>query len=245
MATTTPSNLTTLKQPLAIRTDCITPHPTTLHVKHDLSWSNGNYTATKADGSVLLSCDGKSWSNSMRKQFKDASGLPLFDLRISWFSMAKAWRLELPGDGGQMVMAVRPRLSLGKLKLDCTFTNAASDDDGEGQEVTLEVRGQNLQNVVTDITCGEKKVASVRRVFEDGKRGALWMFKQEYEVDVAGGMDMALVSCLLVLIAKEMGAPSRVFILLMSIIDCCHCHNHGQSPSGKAGHRASYEKNSG
>lgn len=211
MATMTPSDLTTLKQPLAIRTDCITPQPTTLHVKHDLSWSNGDYTVTKADGSVLLSCDGKGWSNSMRTQFRDASGLPLFDLRISWFSISKTWRLELPGDHGQMVMAVRLRWTFGKLKLDCTFTNAASDDDGGGQEVTLKVRGQDMQNFVTDITCGETKVASVRRVFESGKRGAFWMFKQEYDVVVAGGMDMALVSCLLVLILPRRGERPREY----------------------------------
>jgi len=194
------SNLTTLKQPLAIRTDRITPQPTTLHVKQDLSWSNGDFTAKAADGAVLLSCNGKVWSNSARKEFKDASGLPLFSLRSSWFSMAKAWRLELPGDG-HMVMAVRPRWSLGKVKLDCTFNNAAAD--GEGQEVTLEVRGQDYQSSVTEICCGERKVAVVRRVFDEGGKGGNWLFKPEYEVDVAGGMDMALVSYPLVLVGEK------------------------------------------
>lgn len=106
--------------------------------------------------------------------------------------MARAWRLELPGDG-HMVMAVHLRWSFGKVKLDCTFTNAASD--GEGQEVTLEVRGQDHKNLVTDITYGGTKVASVRRVLDGSGKGGNWVFKPEYEVDVAGGMDMALVSC--------------------------------------------------
>lgn len=98
-------------------------------MKQDLSWSNGDFIAKKADGVILLSCNGKVWSNSARKEFKDASGLPLFSLRISWFSVARAWRLELPGDG-YIVMAVRPRWSLGKVKLDCMFNNAATDVEG-------------------------------------------------------------------------------------------------------------------
>jgi len=194
------SDLTTLEQPLAIRTNCITIHRTTLHVKQDRSWSNGNFTAKNAEGTLILSCDGKVWSNSARKEFKDASGLPLFSLRSSWFSMSKAWRLELPGDG-HLIMAVRPRWSLGKVKLDCTFNNVASG--GDGDEVTLEVRGQDTQSLVTHISRGESKVASVRRMFDSGGKGANWLFKPEYEVDVAEGMDMALVSYQLVPIDEE------------------------------------------
>ncbi|MCJ1368105.1 hypothetical protein MMC16_007244 [Acarospora aff. strigata] len=192
------SNLATLKQPLAIRSDCITPQQTTLHVKQDLSWSNGDFTAKNANGAVILSCDGKVWSNSARKEFKDASDLPLFSLRSSWFSMSKAWRLELLGDG-HMIMAVRPRWSLGKVKLDCTFRNVASD--GEGQEVKLEVCRQDYQSLVTHISCGESKVASVERVFDEGK-AQNWLFKPEYKVDVAGGMDMALIAVIVIIMAN-------------------------------------------
>ena len=194
------SNLATLQQPLAIRTDCIALQRTSLHVKQDLSWSSGDFTAKNADGALVLSCDGKVWSNSARKEFKDGSGLPLFSLRSSWFSMSKAWRLELPGDG-HLIMAVRPRWSLGKVKLDCTFKNAASDVDA--QEVILEVRGQDFQNLVTHISCGESRVASVRRMFDSGGKGGDWKFKPEYEVDVAEGMDTALVSHQLTLIDEE------------------------------------------
>ena len=48
--------------------------------------------------------------------------------------------MELPGDG-HLTMAVRPRWSLGKVKLGCTFDNAAVG--GEEREVMLEVRGQD------------------------------------------------------------------------------------------------------
>jgi len=75
-------------------------------VKQDRKWSNGDFTAKNADGAVILSCNGKLWPNSVRREFVDWSGLPLFSLRSSWFFMSKAWRVQLPGDG-QMVTAVR------------------------------------------------------------------------------------------------------------------------------------------
>ena len=184
-------DLPILKEPIAIRTDCIAAHRTTIYVKLDRSWSKGNFTAKAADGSLILSCDGKVLSNSARKQFTDASGLPLFSLRSSWFSMSKAWTLELPGDG-HVILAVRPRWSLGKVKLDATFTTAASN--GEGQEVMLEVRGQDYQHLLTYISRGTSKVASVRRMHEDGENRPKFFFKPEYEIEVAEGMDTALVS---------------------------------------------------
>lgn len=73
----------------------------------------------------------------------------------------------------------------------------------EGQEVTLKVHGHDLQNSNTSIVYWETEVASVRRVFHDGSGGGGWMFKPEYEVDVAGGMDIALVSYLYITIDKE------------------------------------------
>ncbi len=66
-----------------------------------------------------------------------------------------------------MIMAVRLRWSWGKVKLDCTFNNVASD--GKGQEVMVEVRGQDYENRVTHICCGGSKVASVRRKVDEGK----------------------------------------------------------------------------
>jgi len=115
----------------------------------------------------------------------------MYSLRSSWFSMARAWRLELPGDG-HIIMAVRPRWSLGKIKLDCSFTNAAAE--GEGHKITLKVRGQDSQHLVTHISYGEKLIACVRRMFDGGSQGLKFGFKPEYDIDVAGGIDLALVS---------------------------------------------------
>ena len=185
-------HLHALKQPLAIRAEYIAPQTTKINIKLGFSWSSGDFTAEKADGSTILSSQGIVWSWSARKEVKDASGLPLFNLRCSWFSLAKAWRLELPGDG-HIIMVVRPRWSLGRLKLECTFTNAAPG--GEGQEVKLEVQGQDFQHLETHINYEGNTVAVVRRFFSNRSVVTKGMFKPLVEVEVAEGFDTALVSC--------------------------------------------------
>ena len=56
---------------------------------------------------------------------------------------------------------------------------------------------------MTHISCGESKPAFMRTMLNGGGKGANWWFKPEYAVDVAEGMDMALMSCPLILIDEE------------------------------------------
>ena len=187
-----PVQLQALKQPLAIRTECIARQNTKINVKLAFSWSSGDFTAETTDGATILSCTGVVWSWSARKEIKDGSGLPLFNLRCSWFSVSKAWRLELPGDG-YVIMTVRPHLALGKLRLTCTFTNVAPG--GEGQEVKLEVLSKDHQHLETHINYEEKTVAVVRRFLSDGSVLAKGKFRPVVELEVTEGLDTALVSC--------------------------------------------------
>ncbi|KAI9838417.1 MAG: hypothetical protein M1837_002500 [Sclerophora amabilis] len=189
MAFTDP-DLTTFSPPLAIRTDCITSHRTTLQVKQDKTALNKPFIAQSGDGTVTI-CGGSDWPSSGRKEFSDVkTGLPLYTLRQKWFLFRPAWRLELPGDGHKKIMVVRERWSLQGLRLDCSFITGASD--GDRQKITLELREQDGHGSVTHINCGEHRVAGVRRISEKDHDGAL-LFKDEYEVEVAGGIDMVLM----------------------------------------------------
>ena len=145
--------------------------------------------------------------------------------------MSKAWQLELPGDG-HLIMAVRPRLSLGKVKLDFTFDNAA--EGGEEREVMLEVRGQHGQILVMHVCWRGSRIATVRRIFDDGGKGASWLFKQEHEVDVAEGGGYGIGE--LLVCSNRRGRVPRM--LMIGILDCCHCNYHGQYHSVKVGHEA-------
>ena len=186
------------KQPIAIRPECIATAPTTLLIKQDISWSRGDFTAKTPDGSTILASTGKIGSNSARKEFKDASGLPLFTLRRSWFSFSQAWWLELPG--GHRILSVRYRWALGQVKLDVTLRNAASAGQ---EEVTLKVRGVDVNNFSTNVICDERKVALVRKRF-DRFIPALSL-SPEYEVEVAEGMDTALVGFFYQWLAEDLG----------------------------------------
>lgn len=90
------TTLTALRQRIAIRPDCIADERTTLLVQQKAAWSHGDFIARKADGTTILTSNGKVLSNSARKEFQDASGLPLFSLRRAWFSLTRHYWLELP-----------------------------------------------------------------------------------------------------------------------------------------------------
>jgi hypothetical protein len=87
------------------------------------------------------------------REFKDASGHPLFVLRRKWFTFENAWFLELPGGGGgEDMTGTRLRWSWTRGKIDLMLKNAAErsrgdvkGEDGEegGAEVKLEIKGQD------------------------------------------------------------------------------------------------------
>lgn len=180
-----PVALNASKQPIAIRPDCITNERTTILVKQKAAWSHGDFIAQKADGTPILTSSGKVLSNSARKEFQDASGLPLFSLRRAWFSLTRHYWLEIPG--GQEVLSIRQRWWFGKVKFDCMIRNALS----HGQEVVFEVRGADMLNTKTDVLYDGKKLASIQRKMDHHTMS--YKFLPEYEVDVAGGADTALV----------------------------------------------------
>ena len=78
-------------------------------------------------------------------------------------------------------------------KLECTFTNAAPG--GEGQEVKLEVHGQDFQHLETHINYEGNTVAVVRRFFDNRSLLTKGFFKPVIEVEVTQGLDTTLVSC--------------------------------------------------
>ena len=217
-----PPALFTPKQPIAIRPECISTEHTSIHVRQKAAWSHGNFISRKADGTIILTSEGKVLSNSARKEFLDGSGLPLFSLRKAWLSLTRHYWLELPG--GQDVLTIRQRFSFGKVKLDFTVRNVASPDH---EDVLLEVRGDDWQNAVTDVLCNGHKVAVIRRKFNENTIS--YKFLPEYDVDVAEGMDYALVKIL----------SSSMNLVRLMIIICkgfSHSHRIGRAYSEPLGH---------
>ncbi|KGO50683.1 hypothetical protein PEX2_063210 [Penicillium expansum] len=195
------STPTILKKPIAIRPEYIASCPTAIRVKqHSKSWSGGDFTIftfPSEGGSVtkLFSVDGDFGSLSQRRHFRDASGLPLFELHRK--KSGVTWFVHLPGakSDAEPIAAIATKWSAFKDKFDVHIKNAAAS----GEDTILEVRGQDIWKVKTHVyhngaLAMAAKLTDILSVYVPGKR-------PEWELTVAEGMDLSLASIIGVLLA--------------------------------------------
>jgi uncharacterized protein YxjI len=182
--------LAILKQPVAIRPENVCPEPTKFRVRqHCLSWSFGDFSVSNVPGvasstssSPLFVVDGKTGSWTQRRAVRDASGLPVFDMRRK--KVGATWTVELPG-GSAPLVTLAPRRNDMKDRLDVYVHG--------GEEVMLEVRGLDVWKMATHVYLGDRLVMDVKLVnllsvyvpfFKDN----------QWDVRVSQGMDASLVS---------------------------------------------------
>ncbi|KAI9371430.1 tubby C-terminal-like domain-containing protein [Aspergillus egyptiacus] len=159
------------------------------------------------------------WNAISRRHFRDASGLPLFE--ISRQNAGVTWYLHLPGESSssssssssrgkektrsEPIATVVPKYSALKDKFDVHFRNIAAD--GNGEETVLEVRGQNIWKSRTNVYHHGRVVMTVRltdmvAAYIPGKR-------PRWEVVVAEGMDLSLAAVIAVLLATMLYQSSE------------------------------------
>ncbi|KAJ5200269.1 hypothetical protein N7491_008931 [Penicillium cf. griseofulvum] len=207
-------SLTPTKQPIAIRPEHVASSTTTIQVKqHSASWSSGKFTISSTQTAeepllkTLFSVDGDAVSLSQRRHFRDASGLPLFE--ISRKKVGVTWYLHLPGESSskgnasEPIATVAPKWSALKDKFDVHLRNVAAN----GEETILEVRGQNVWKSKTHVYHRGKlvmvvKLTDMAAVYLPGKRPS-------WEVVVAEGMDLSLASVIAVLLATMLYQSSE------------------------------------
>lgn len=187
------SDLTTLSHPLAVRPLHIATKPTTLRVnQRSNSFSGGDFTISVADSNEkLFFVDGAVGSFSERALMSDASGLPLFEIHrkragVTWFATIPSRE--------EAVITLAPRWHICKDKFDVCFANEAADGGGDGEDVMLEVRGQDIWKRWINVYFQGELVMRVRNadmvaVYLPGKR-------PHWDVQVCQGMDLSVV-CLL------------------------------------------------
>lgn len=189
------TELALLKQPIALRPEHIASAPTTLRIKH-ANRTGVDYKVTTvapeagssskgSESPVLFTVDGEFTSWSQRRIFRDAIGLPLFNLRRK--AAGVTFFIEIPGDEDRPLATLAPRSSVFKDKCDIYLANAAAD----GEEVMLEVRGQDIWKKWTHVYFNgalvmKTKLADMVAVYVPGKRIS-------WEAEVAEGMDLSLV----------------------------------------------------
>ena len=123
--------------PIAIRPDLIALKETTLRLRPKANTHSAtDYTMKDvATGSTVFSVIGKKYGSSPGREFRDSTGLPLFELHRVGISR-KPWRVRLPGDKERDLISICMRGPPTKIKLDiaqkCVATADISDRKREG-----------------------------------------------------------------------------------------------------------------
>ena len=218
------------KGPIAIRPQYIAQdEQTVLHIKeNNFSLAHRDFTVRKANGDTLMTISGKTLSVSLQREFLDASGLPLFELRKSKSqkkaSSSAGWSLALPGsEPGQEyddVLSATFRSFWVHPKLDIKLKNlappqhvyrdalhsAVDPTDSYHENVLLEVRGQDSTRLTTHVMCEGRKVIHIRRECDEVTESVYphgFGYKPEWEATVAQGVDVALAVVIVIILAEH------------------------------------------
>ncbi|OGE55079.1 hypothetical protein PENARI_c005G02365 [Penicillium arizonense] len=205
-------SVSNVKQPIAIRTEYTVSDPTSIRVKqHSLSLSGGEFTVSKwepdqssrlEDSPDILSVTGKVTSFHQRRHFRDPSGLPLFELSNKSLGSTRFVNLPGGGSGSEPIAIFAPRFDWHKDKFDLYVKNAVAN----GEETLLEVRGQDVYKLRTNVWANGALVMTIKRT--DRYAPYIPLKRPEWQVDVGGGMDLSLASCIVVYMAETMYHPS-------------------------------------
>lgn len=201
MATT--PELTQPDRPLQLSTKArLSETLQTITVKQvDHSPTARDYTITSGDssniGEELFTVSGLKSHKSFQRNFIDAAtGEVLFELRRTPNSTKNAWFIETPDPERQTVLTADMLWSWAHVKVDVRLQNQSSTPE----EVKLEVRGQDAKYVATDVLLEGQTIVKVKKVtgstlpaipFLNSNRAGR---RDTWEVQVAAGVDLALVS---------------------------------------------------
>lgn len=200
-----------LKSPdreIALRKDLIASTKTSLVLKPQGDTHSAiSYKITEEDGSPAFTVTGQKYSDRSCREFRDASGLPLFELHgFNAVTFSFQWYITLPGNDDVKVATGSPRVSWAGEALKFTFRNMAAVEGkrDEDKELTLKVRRHGEALTFFDILDGDRRVAEVRESVKHNLRLNLrrssrgGKYRPALDLVVMPGVDSSVVSCLLV-----------------------------------------------
>ncbi|KAL4744251.1 hypothetical protein BDW72DRAFT_213095 [Aspergillus terricola var. indicus] len=205
------SQLTDLKQPIAIRSEYVALDPTTIHVKQHRHPDNKPFShsagltvwrwpesssSQSQDERKLFSATDESSAGELRRHYFDASGLPLFELSKKLGS--GTFFVHAPGRGrkgtpkselqSEAMAVIAPRWNPLRYSFDVYARNVAWN----GEEVLLKVRGQDMLKSRTNVYFDKMLVMTATRI-----DGFMSFTELEWKVEVAGGLDSSLASAIM------------------------------------------------
>lgn len=213
-------------RPIALRQDYITDSKTTLVLSpQGDAQSAAAYKVKDQDERTVFTASGWKYNNGSCREFRDATGLPLFELHRK-ISLRSTWYITLPGDDRGVTLATgTPRFAPAFGNFNITLSNAAARDTKSmaEKELTLEIErhGRVLQSF--DVVDGESRIADVCESVRHNDRlaltaGARRGHRPALDIVITPGVDMALVS-----VPKN--RPSSATRAKSAYPDCRHCHH--------------------
>jgi hypothetical protein len=130
----------------------------------------------------------KSWS--WRRQVKDTSGVPIFDLRHHGMGMKNLWTVESPD--GYCMAELKHVSAKNRSDLDMVFANAKGKEDDV--DVTLQIRQKDYSAITTQVFFQNACIAELQLQESNDITDLSQVDRSSWKVRIAGGVDPAIVS---------------------------------------------------
>jgi hypothetical protein len=195
--------LTPAPHPIAIRFEHLAEAETHLRIEESSNlFGPSNFIALSDDGTTIFSAHGKGAVFGKKREIRDGSGLPIFELHASSSSLKGAWYLELPGRSHERLLSIDLLGGMrGRVSLHVHFANRYEREGQSSIQVSppttdavLEIRGQDMERILFDVFYPGANVARIRRlvpsVISSTRSGGnpLW------EASVSANVDLSIVS---------------------------------------------------
>ncbi|KAH8427293.1 uncharacterized protein LDX57_005007 [Aspergillus melleus] len=196
-------------RPVAIRREYITDRKTTLVLRPvGDSSSEISYSIADLDGIPQFTVTGRKFSNRPCREFRDASGLPLFELHRK-ISFRQAWNVCLPGSKKATIASAVPRRSFSATQFgnfDLAFENFAAFEckGAEDKKVNLEIEKHGNVLKTFDVVDGDRKIAEIRESIPHNRTLALMPesrrgWRPIMDIDIMPEVDISLATVIAVI----------------------------------------------
>lgn len=192
-------------RPIAIRNEYVTESKVSLILRPlGDAQSQTAYRIEDDDGITMFTVTGRKSSDRSCREFRDASGLPLFELHRK-MSFKNVWSVTLPGSSISKIATGTPRLIFNRGgsaygSFNITFKNVAAMESKPDEEkrLTLNIERHGNALALFDVVDGDRKVAEVRESIAHNKKLALFPesrrgYRPVLDVTVTPGVDLSLV----------------------------------------------------
>jgi len=174
--------------PFQISDAPIANEETSIYVRcHDRLFSN--VTVVDEKGQELFVGGGpgpmKSWS--WRRQVKDTSGVPIFDLRHHGSAMKNLWTVESPD--GQRIAELKHVSSGRRSDLDMVVPTGKDKED----DVVLQVRQKDQSAITTRVFSKDICIAELLLQESNDISNLSQVDRSSWKVRIAGGVDPAVI----------------------------------------------------